>query len=272
MSNPNIITIFLYPCSPLDPWKVDEAYMEEYTALKNMGLSVHILNIDNISHCKIIPAVPEDAKIVYRGWMLNAAAYELLEKRFKTQLLTSKQDYLNAHYLPNWYEDLKSLTIPSVITNEQEVCEQFYHFGGKAFLKDFVKSLKTGKGSVVDSDEDIMRALRDMRHFKGTIEGGLVIRKVVDLIPCSETRYFVLHNTIHCPIDDACKYEIVKKVVEKLMHKNLKFYSVDVASTSAGEPIVVEIGDGQVSDYVGWNIKNFASILTILSKQKVALR
>ena len=260
-SNTNTITSFLYPCSPLDCSKVDESYIEEYFASKNKGLSVHILDIDNISHCKIIPAIPDNAKIVYRGWMLNAASYELLEKRFGTQLVISKQDYLNAHHLPNWYEDLKLLTIPSIITNEHEVYDQLHLFEGKAFLKDFVKSLKTGKGSVVDSDEDIMRALSDMRHFKGTIEGGLVLRQVIDLIPHSETRYFVLNHIIYCPIVDRGKYEFVKKVVDKLKHKNLQFYSVDVAVTSAHNLVVVEIGDGQVSDYVGWDVENFVLVL-----------
>lgn len=253
--------IFLYPCSVLNPCKVDEAYLEEYTVAKNLGLSVHILNIDNILNCQIIPSVPNDVKIVYRGWMLNAASYELLEKRFTAQLVTSKQDYLNAHHLPNWYQDLKSLTIPSIITNEHEVYDQLYQFEGKAFLKDFVKSLKTGKGSIVDSVEDIHRALDDMRHFRGTIEGGLVLRKVIDLIPNSETRYFVLNHTIYGPKIDNDKYELVKKVVEKLKYKNLTFYSVDIAVTQENNLIVVEIGDGQVSDYVGWDVTAFVSVL-----------
>jgi len=38
------------------------------------------------------------------------------------------------------------------------------------------------------------------------------------------------------------------------------FFSVDIAQTDDGVARVVEIGDGQVSDLVGWPAESFANI------------
>ena len=48
-------------------------------------------------------------------------------------------------------------------------------------------------------------------------------------------------------------------------HKNLKFYSIDVALAKNGKAMLIEIGDGQVSDYVGWPIVNFIEVLSYIS-------
>lgn len=256
--------IILYPSSPLNKQQVDECFEKEYYACQKIGLMVGLIDIENISKIQLTPSLLSSSRIVYRGWMLDDSKYQLLENRFGTQLLTSKYNYFMSHFLPNWYEDIKYLTIPSIITDENEVYEKFDQFEGKAFLKDYVKSLKTGKGSIVDSKEDISRAIHDMKSYKGNIEGGIVLRKVVELIPESETRYFVIRNVVYSPIinDPSCsKYQLANKVVKQLESKNLTFYSIDIALQNNAIPVVIEIGDGQVSDYVNWNVENFASIL-----------
>lgn len=256
------IQIF-YPSNPIQTSKVDEHYEEEYSICKSSGLAVHLIDIENITNSKIYPGIYDDrARIIYRGWMLNETSYTQLENRFGHRLVTSKVDYFNAHYLPNWYQEVKSLTIPSFITDEENSLEVFKQFSGKAFCKDFVKSLKTGKGSIVDSSEDLMRALSDMKQYRGFIEGGIVLRDVVDLIPNSETRFFVINNSIFSPIKNLHSYQLVEQVVKHLEQKKLKFYSVDVATTKEGKNILIEIGDGQVSDYVGWAVQDFVAILS----------
>lgn len=37
------------------------------------------------------------------------------------------------------------------------------------------------------------------------------------------------------------------------------FYSFDVAETMAGQPVLVEVGDGQVSDLKEWSVADFGS-------------
>ncbi len=259
-------TAFLYPMSPMGHYRVDEQYQEEYACAKQAGLSVHCFDIDQIERSKVFPAISDDQTIVYRGYMLNQEAYEQLGKRFGLRLLTCKKDYLNAHYLPNWYESIEELTISSIISTEERAKEDFARFGNKAFIKDYVKSLKTGKGSIVDSQHDVARAISDMRHYRGTIEGGIILRDVIDFKENTEKRFFIVNHKIFSPNkeDDLKQLAVATKAVELLRHKALAFYTMDIASTVEGKNLVIEIGDGQVSDYVGWAIEDFVKVLGAL--------
>ncbi len=255
MKNKNII--FLYPCDPLHTNRVDQCYQEEYAMVCNAGMQTHIIDLDNI------PYINTDAYIVYRGWMLSGDTYAQLEERCGNQLLTSTNIYCIAHYFPNWYETLKALTITSIITDEENVCAQFKFFGGKAFVKDYVKSLKTGKGSIVENDNDITNAIANMKCYRGAIEGGIVLREHVNIEPQTEIRFFVVRDVIFSPLEHVTRetYQVVEEAVKKLAVKKLLFYSVDVATLANGRPCLIEIGDGQVSDYVGWALKDFVHVL-----------
>lgn len=259
--------VFLYPSNPINVRQVDDLYVEEYLYAKQAGLSVHCFDIENIESSSIFPLIAEDSAIVYRGYMLNERSYIHLEKRFGYRLIVSKSDYLNAHHFPNWYKEVQFFTIQSIVSDEDTVFNDFKKFGGRAFIKDYVKSLKTGKGSIVDSDEDLKRALSDMKFYRGAIEGGIVLRQVVNFKPDSEIRFFVVNSTIFSPKKhiDSDMYALVEQVVKQLDRKKLKFYTVDVATTQEGKNIVIEIGDGQVSDYVGWELKDFVKVLNYLA-------
>lgn len=262
--------VLLYPSSPLYPHRVDELYQEEYNCAKKMGLSVHCFDIEQIEQSKITPAILDNQTVVYRGYMLNQEAYDQLEKRFGLRLFTCKADYFNAHHLPNWYETIKELTIPSVVSSEDRAKDDFKKFDGRAFIKDYVKSLKTGKGSIVDSSEDIDRAIADMKHYRGTIEGGIVLRDVVDFKENTEKRFFIVNHKIFSPnaVIDSERHVLVAQAVTLLRLKNLAFYTVDVAATREGKNLIIEIGDGQVSDYVGWAVADFVKVLSVLCSEK----
>jgi hypothetical protein len=104
-----------------------------------------------------------------------------------------------------------------------------------------------------------------MMHYHGFIEGGIVLREVIDLIPNTEVRFFVVDTMIFSLKKDDKKYRFAQEVCTKLKHKNLKFYSLDIATTAENKEIVIEIGDGQVSDHVGWNINDFIQVLSHLA-------
>lgn len=57
-----------------------------------------------------------------------------------------------------------------------------------------MKSLKTSLGSIIERPEDIHIVVAEMEKYRGTIEGGLCVRRVEDFIPTTERRYFVLNN------------------------------------------------------------------------------
>lgn len=253
----------LYPSNPLNHRQVDEIYAEEYCYANQAGLDAHCFDIESILQSPIFPRLEEKSSIVYRGYMLNEQSYSELEKRFGDRLVISQRNYLSAHYFPQWYKEIESLTIPSIISSENSAQEDLKKLNGKAFIKDYVKSLKTGKGSIVTGNEDLARAFYDMKHYRGTIEGGIVLRKVINFKPDSEIRFFVVNNTIFSPgeLINSDMHALAEKVVKRLAHKELKFYTIDIAKTQEGANMVIEIGDGQVSDYVGWELKDFIKVL-----------
>jgi hypothetical protein len=248
---------FVFPSDFMNNKKPDEFYEQEYNLFKDAGYPVYLINTDDLDGSKVYPSLA-DHKLLYRGWMLSEEQYTKMYKKLHFQLLVSPQDYLKSHHLPGWYDNIKKFTINSVITSEENAVETFKSLGWeKAFMKDYVKSLKTGKGSIVDSPEDVVRALEDIHKFKGFVEKGIVFREVKEFMPDSETRFFVLDGKIYGPTDDQDLYYMVEKASHK--HEAL-FYSIDVAKNKNGEIFVVEIGDGQVSDTVGWNIENFVEM------------
>ena len=81
--------------------------------------------------------------------------------------------------------------------------------------------------------------------------------RVEDFVPESEQRYFVLLGVGYAASQDVPVPEIVQRCGEWLPSK---FFSVDVARRPDGELRVVELGDGQVSDLVGWSPEAFAAL------------
>jgi hypothetical protein len=124
------------------------------------------------------------------------------------------------------------------------------------FIKDYVKSLKTAVGSRISKPEQVSAVVADMRRFRGTIEGGFCVRRVEDFAPDTEHRYFILDGAPH-----AQSGPVPPIVLECAKRLPSRFYSVDVVQRTDGRLRIVEVGDGQVSDLVGWTPSRFASIL-----------
>ena len=98
-----------------------------------------------------------------------------------------------------------------------------------------------------------------MLKYREEIEGGFAIRKVEEFEPESEVRLFVLEGTPYSPSPSVPIPEIVRDVAQRFTLS--PFYSVDIVRTRQGSERVVEIGDGQVSDLVGWDEDRFAEVL-----------
>ncbi len=124
------------------------------------------------------------------------------------------------------------------------------------FIKDYVKSLKTSVGSRISKPEHVAAVVSDMRRFRGIIEGGFCVRRVENFLPDTERRYFVLDGVPHAASGDAPP--IVHECAKRLRSR---FYSVDVVQRTDGELRIVEVGDGQVSDLVGWTPEQFVIVL-----------
>jgi ATP-grasp domain, R2K clade family 3 len=128
---------------------------------------------------------------------------------------------------------------------------------GQILLEGLVKSLKTSVGSVVCRPEDVPTLLAEMQKFRGMIEGGVCVRRFETFLPGSELRFFVIRGVPYAAT--GAIPPIVHEVARRL---EAPFFSVDIATREDGVPRVVEVGDGQVSDLVGWEPRQFAALWT----------
>jgi ATP-grasp domain, R2K clade family 3 len=254
----------LYPQSVLEPRTPDEMFREETEAMVAAGHRVHLIDTEALDSgpSRIRPPFETGARVVYRGWMLTNGEYVNLAaslERAGGLCFTSSEEYTSTHYLPNWYAVVKDYTPETVFldTDADLVIELRLLEWGKFFVKDHVKSLKTSVGSIIEDPEQIEIVVSEMEKYRGFIEGGLCVRRVEDFITGSERRYFVLNRTPYAAEPDAVIPESVAYCAEAIQSP---FFSVDVARRADGVDRIVEIGDGQVSDLVGWSVERFVDI------------
>src|SRR5271170_1780051 len=101
---------FLFPVSPLNSRMIDEAFQDQAIALKQAGFGTSVIDIEG---GRIFPKPEPDAVCVYRGWMLNPEEYMYFAEMGRLahlNLLTTRDQYLAAHHLPNWYPLIKNYT------------------------------------------------------------------------------------------------------------------------------------------------------------------
>lgn len=175
---------FLFPSDYLNPKKVDTAYLEQFNCMKNAGFAVSIISLESLGSrsSKIIPVPDPDSTVVYRGWMLSPSDYELLVGIVEStgaRVLTCKAEYLATHYLPNWYASIADLTPETKFYSVDDDLESELNELGwsRFFIKDYVKSLKTLVGSIIDRPSEIGEVVTQMKKFRGSIEGGICVRR-----------------------------------------------------------------------------------------------
>jgi hypothetical protein len=206
--------------------------------------------------------IPANSDVVYRGWMVKSEEYAALTRAIEAsgaKPFTDLNEYLSTHHLPNWHSLLSDLTPETrVYPQDADIIAELQQLNwDRYFLKDFVKSLKTSRGSVIHDPSEAPAIIAEMLEYRGEIEGGLCVRRYEDFIPESEQRYFVLEGIGYSASDTNSLPDIFQQCSERICSK---FFSVDVVQRRDGELRVVEIGDGQVSDLVGWTPSAFASM------------
>jgi ATP-grasp domain, R2K clade family 3 len=124
------------------------------------------------------------------------------------------------------------------------------------FIKDYVKSVKTSQGSIVRDPSEIGSVVAEMQRLRGEIEGGICVRRVEPFITESEKRYFALRVRAYSA-DGKPVPDLVQEVASRIPSP---FFSIDVIRRDDGLLRVVEVGDGQVSDLVGWSPEAFVAM------------
>lgn len=245
----------IYPDDYSKTGKPDEAFEQEYLCAQALNIHCLLLSSEDVALSKYKFSHPfkSDSPVIWRGWMLNKDEYQQLYHAVNThggQMLETPEDYIQNHHITGWYEACKEFTPKTVFTT---VNADFESLTSQLqwpayFVKDYVKSLTTTRGSIAQNADEIKEILKLIAQFRGDIEGGVSLRYVEKFLNDSERRYFVLNKKIFSADDDIP--EFVKKVAQQV---NTPFYSIDVVKNTEGELRLVEIGDGQVSDIKEWS-------------------
>jgi hypothetical protein len=252
---------FVYSAHPMRANAVEPMFSDECIAIRNLGHSVSFCPDAVIQGSGKLVNIPVGAKVIYRGWMQNENEY----RNFCAAVVsasavpfTSPEAYLSVHHLPNWYPLISEFTPETRVYAKDQISETELRSLGweRFFIKDYVKSIKTSVGSMITDPSQINLLLSEMKRIRGEIEGGICVRRYERLLPESERRYFVIDGIPHSPSVEATP-EIVHQIVPRI---SSRFYSVDVIRREDGVLRIVEIGDGQVSDLVGWSASRFAEI------------
>jgi hypothetical protein len=248
---------FLFPSDPLNPRQVDEAFLPQVEAFRALGHGTSLFSMETE---QLRGPIPEGSKVVYRGWMLNASEYEKMIDRIRArgaEPLIPLETYLSCHHLPNWYPLISDLTPETrIFPADTDLASELAALGwDRFFLKDYVKSLKTSVGSAISRPEEADSFIAEMKKFRGEIEGGFCVRRFEPFQAGTEVRYFVIEGTPHAP--SGAVPDLVTDCSRRIASP---FFSVDVTIREDGALRVVEIGDGQVSDLVGWEVERFAGL------------
>lgn len=252
---------FILPADPLKTTVIDEMFSDQAVALRERGFSVSSCPDSVVDDAASLRGIPSGATVVYRGWMLNAERYGRLAAAIIAAggvPFTDEAAYLAAHHLPRWYPLIAELTPETrVLPRDADLASELRRLGwGTFFVKDYVKSLKTSRGAVIADPSEIDELVAEMARIRGEIEGGICVRRMEPFVAGTERRYFVLRARAYSPNGEEPP-ELVTEVAARIPSP---FFSVDIVRREDGVARVVEIGDGQVSDLVGWSPNRFAEI------------
>jgi len=253
---------FLFSADASEPNRPEELFADQWSALVRAGFTTSVCPDAVLAGAKLLHGVHPGSRVVYRGWMVKGEEYVALARaveRCGARMFTTAPEYLAAHHLPNWYPALADLTPETrIYPADADLVAELRALGwGEYFLKDYVKSLKAEPGPVVGDPAEAPAVLAAMREYRGEIEGGVCVRRVEAFLPGTERRYFVLGGVAYAASEDAPIPGLVRTCAARL---SSPFFSVDIARRTDGELRVVEVGDGQVSDLVGWSAEAFAAM------------
>ncbi len=253
----------LYPANPVNSKEADEPYQEEFSILRARGADCSLFDFDAIelNELKPRPGISTGDEVLYRGWMLDSDRYRKLAALVEARggaPFTSHEQYLRCHHLPNWYESCAEFTAESVFfAFDEKLVDNVERLGWEQFfVKDFVKSNTTARGSIAATPGEVRDIAELIAKYRGEIEGGIAVRRVEQYDDATEVRYFVFNGKAYAP--DSTVPDIVSSIAARV---DAGFFSVDIIRRSDGELRLDEVGDGQVSDKKSWSESAFADML-----------
>ena len=262
--------MLLVPGDPLNPRRVDPHFADQAAAARERGITVARIGHDALDRPdQAVAGVPESDDAVYRGWMMTAAEYDGFAKALADRgvaLRTDADGYRTAHELPGWYDALRPLTPESVWTAGPDLAELESVAdrlgGGPAVLRDHVKSMKhywDEAAYIPDlADKEAVRRVgsRFLELREDAFTGGFVLRRFEEFAGAEARTWWIggrcalitPHPDTPDELPDGFDLIEVEPLVANL---SLPFVTVDLVRRTDGAWRIVELGDGQVSDWPG---------------------
>lgn len=269
----------LYCADMLVPRRPDDHYAAEAASAARLGAPVALIDHDALTcgdTARAVARVPSGLGTAwYRGWMATAAQYAELHRALAERgvhLATVPGRYRTAHELPGWYGALAALTPASrwmpLRPNEvpgidalAAVAETLPN--GPGMVKDYVKSRKSEPEACFVDDLADTAALREVAarfidRQGADLAGGLVVRAFEDFIGsggrAAEARVWWVRGepVVVGPHPDEPDGEVepdLAGIAEVVAALGCPFVTTDLAQRIDGTWRVVEVGDGQVSDF-----------------------
>jgi hypothetical protein len=266
-----------------DPDFVEEFNAAKNAGLATLLLSFEDLTKekDAALATKRIRSGTDSETVIYRGWMLKPYDYTLLYDALllkNYRLINTPAEYKNCHYLPDSYPFIEKHTPKTTwvkIENDQVDYAKIFNaikpFGNAPLvIKDYVKSQKHYWDTAcfipsAADKEKVKSIISTFIQLQGEgLNEGIVIREFVPLndiaihsksgMPLKqEYRLFFLNKKLIGVYDywEEGNYtdEPIPLDLFKGMANNIEsnFFSMDIAKTTNGEWIIIELGDGQVA-------------------------
>lgn len=277
MMNPKPLVI--YPADQLRPYRVDDQYASEAEVAEKIGFQIAIIDHDAMEVCNISQAFKRfdllmsekkdqfSNQAVYRGWMLTEPQYQAFEDGLAERgigLLTDTHQYTNAHHYHKAYQTLVNYMAKSWFITEDLMHDDGYlayaldHLPkGPLVIKDWVKSQASywDEACFILDSSDVQNARKIINRFielQGSdLVGGIVLREYRELVPNEEWRAFVVEGEIMgCWPKTTGKISPPEDLVEAASRLVFsRFASIDFALKVDGDWLVIETGDGQVSEF-----------------------
>lgn len=252
----------LYPASPLDPRQADDFFELERAAARAAGLATALWLEESK---RISPVLSAGEVVVYRGWMLRAPEYARLQTLVEAagaRLLAPLEMYTCTHHLPEWYGLLEEFTPQTrFFENAAAAVAALAADSGPFFIKDWVKSLSSARGSMAAHPAQIAEIAAELSSYRGSLEGGLCVRDVEALDETTEQRFFVVDGEVMAR--SGAIPEIVRSAALRI---SSAFFTIDLIRRSDGVLRIIELGDGQVSDLKHWTLEEFTRVLKRLDQ------
>lgn len=257
--------MLLVPSDPLNARRVDPHFAGQAAAARDRGIPVARIDHDAIGDPeRAVAGVPPAEDAVYRGWMMSAAEYDGFAQALAARdvlLRTSPAAYRAAHELPGWYDVVRELTPASTWTDGDEVPQLVTaaeRLGtGPAVLRDYVKSMKHYWDEAAyipeladrEGVERVARRFRELREDSFT--GGYVLRRFEDFVGAEARTWWVDGRCVLVTPHPDTPNDLPAGSSFPELALDLPFVTVDVVWRADGVLRVVEVGDGQVSDWPG---------------------